>query len=143
MKYRHNTGDQSRPLASVVITTYNRPDALIQTLVALGKQAIAPDSYEVIVVDDGSPDRTFEVASLVDLPCRLKVLRQPCNLGISAGRNVGISNAAGRYLILLSDDLIVPDNFISTHVATLQAYPGCWVVGGIRQLDSVTDTPFG
>src|SRR5215467_13335165 len=143
MKYRRNTGDQRRLLASVIITTYNRRDALIETLVALGNQTIAPDSYEVIVVDDGSPDRTFEVASLVDLPCRLNVLRQPRNLGISAGRNLGIGNAEGRYLILLSDDLIVPDNFISTHVETLEAYPGCWVVGGIRQLDSVTHTPFG
>src|SRR5215471_18573985 len=143
MEYRYSAGDQTGLLASIIITTYNRRDALIETLIALGHQTVAPHLYEIIVIDDGSPDRTSEVASLVDLPCHLKVLRQPRNLGISAGRNLGISNARGRYLILLSDDLIVPQNFVSTHIETLEAYPGCWVVGGIRQLDSVASTPFG
>ena len=143
MEYRYSAGDQTGLLASIIITTYNRRDALIETLIALGHQTVAPHLYEIIVIDDGSPDRTSEVASLVDLPCHLKVLRQPRNLGISAGRNLGISNARGRYLILLSDDLIVPQNFVSTHIETLEAYPGCWVVGGIRQLDSVISTPFG
>ena len=143
MEHRYSAGDRTVLLASVIITTYNRRDALVETLIALAHPTVAPHLYEIIVVDDGSPDRSFEVANFVDLPCRLIVLRQPQNLGIAAGRNLAIRNAKGRYLILVSDDLIVPQNFISTHVETLDAYPGCWVVGGIRQLDSVASTPFG
>jgi len=96
LEYRYSAGDQTGLLASIIITTYNRRDALIETLIALGHQTVAPHLYEIIVIDDGSPDRTSEVASLVDLPCHLKVLHQPRNLGISAGRNLGICSARGR-----------------------------------------------
>jgi hypothetical protein len=56
---------------------------------------------------------------------------------------VGLQNAKGRYIVLISDDLLVPSNFIRSHVATLEAYPHAWVVGGFSQLHSLTETPFG
>jgi GT2 family glycosyltransferase len=62
---------------------------------------------------------------------------------VSAGRNSGIRVARGRFLILLSDDLLVPEDFISSHVHTLDRFPATWVVGGFRQLDELTRTPFG
>lgn len=130
-------------LASIIITTYNRSDALRQTLEALSKQTVSPEQYEIIVVDDGSTDDTYATTSALSLPCRLKCLRHPENLGISAGRNLAIRNAVGRYLILVSDDLLVPENFIASHLETLERFPGWWVVGGFKQLDSLTETPFG
>jgi GT2 family glycosyltransferase len=129
--------------ASVIITTYNRREALRLTLAALGRQTIAPDEYEVIVVDDGSSDGTYEAARAVELPCPLTVLRHSENRGISAGRNLAIRNARGRYLICLSDDLLVPESFVATHVETLEGNPGFWVVGGLGQLPSLRETPFG
>jgi GT2 family glycosyltransferase len=130
-------------LASIVISTYNRRDALPATLEALGSQTVAPDSYEVVVVDDGSTDGTSELLSGVETSYALKRLRLESNRGVSAGRNLGIANATGRYLILLSDDLLVPEDFIAVHVETLRDHPSSWVVGGFRQLESLTQTPFG
>jgi GT2 family glycosyltransferase len=130
-------------LASIIITTYNRSDALLQTLEALGHQTVSPDQYEIIVVDDGSTDDTYARVTAMRLPCRLKSFRHQENLGISAGRNLAIRNASGRYLILVSDDLLVPENFIASHVDTLERFPSWWVVGGFKQLDSLTETPFG
>ncbi|MGH9896151.1 MAG: glycosyltransferase family 2 protein, partial [bacterium] len=130
-------------LASIVISTYNRCEALIETLKALSHQSVAPDSYEVVVVDDGSTDRTWDALRVISLPCAIQIFRQPMNRGVSAGRNLGIRNARGRYLIFLSDDLIVPKDFIAAHVGMLKRFPGYWVVGGFRQLPSLRESPFG
>jgi glycosyltransferase involved in cell wall biosynthesis len=130
-------------LASVVISTYNRADALEPTLKALADQDVDASEYEVLVVDDGSTDATQDVLQSLEMPYRLRLFRLEQNSGVSAGRNVGLRNAEGRWIIMLSDDLIVPANFISTHAATLERFPGTWVVGGFTQLDDLTATPFG
>lgn len=130
-------------LVSIIITTYNRVDALRETLKALSNQTIAPDQYEILVADDGSTDGTSEMLAQCELPCVLKAFRAAKNGGISAGRNLAIPHARGTFIIFVSDDLIVPASFIQTHLDTREKYPGCWVVGGFQQLDSLTETPFG
>lgn len=130
-------------LASIIITTYNRREALVETVKALAKQTVPADRYEIIIVDDGSTDDTYAAISELSLPCAVKCFRHPENRGISAGRNLAIRNAKGHYLILVSDDLLVPENFIAMHVETLERFPGWWVVGGFQQLDSLTETSFG
>jgi GT2 family glycosyltransferase len=130
-------------LASVVISTYNRVETLPATLDALARQDIPVSEYEVLVVDDGSTDTTPHILAAASLPYRLQTYRLPLNEGVAAGRNVGLRNAQGRYVLMISDDLIVPPDFIRTHVDTLMSYPGKWVVGGFTQLESLSDTPFG
>jgi glycosyltransferase involved in cell wall biosynthesis len=130
-------------LASIVIGTYNRANALPSTLGALADQQVPPTDYEVLVIDDGSRDGTTDVLASISVPFPLRTYRLPFNRGISAARNVGLRNAQGRYVILMSDDLLVPANFISLHVATLEAYPRAWVVGRFRQHPALTATPFG
>jgi GT2 family glycosyltransferase len=128
---------------SIVIATYNRAAALPRTLEALANQDVPPTDYEVLVVDDGSTDSTPGVLESASMPYTMRTYRLPLNRGVSAARNLGIRNATGRYIILMSDDLLVSSNFIRRHVATLEAYPHAWVVGGFRQLPSLTKTPFG
>jgi GT2 family glycosyltransferase len=135
--------EKSELSVSVVLTTYNRCEALAKTLRALGDQTVSPDSYEVIVVDDGSKDATSSFLAGLQLPCELKTFYERDNVGISAARNIAIRAAQGRYIIFVSDDLIVPQNFIATHLETHERFPGYWVVGGFQQLDSLTETPFG
>lgn len=130
-------------VASVVISTYNRAGALPATLAALARQDLPASEYEVVVVDDGSTDGTAKVLDAVSPPFRLKTHRLPSNRGVSAGRNAGIRHATGRCIILLSDDLLVPPDFISRHAATLERFPNHWVVGGFVQLSELADSSFG
>lgn len=128
---------------SVVISTYNRASAIPATLDALAQQDLPGEDFEVLVVDDGSTDETQEVLSAAMVPYALRTFRLPTNRGVSAGRNVGLRNAAGEYVVMISDDLIVPARFLTEHLATLRRFPDAWVVGGFRQLDSLRETPFG
>ena len=105
---------------------------------------VPQDSYEVIVVDDGSTDDTWAAAGRRHrLPTRCGRVRHERNRGVSAGRNSGIRLARGRNLIFVSDDVLVPPSFVRQHVETLERMPGYWVVGSFRQRDSASATPFG
>lgn len=140
-----STGRHEVPglLASVIITTYNRGPALLETLDALARQTVPPERYEIVVVDDGSLDGTFEALGRISLPCALRSFRHPSNRGISAGRNLALRHARGEYLVCVSDDLIVPEDFLERHLSAHQRFPGHWVVGAFRQIESLTSTPFG
>ena len=130
-------------LASIIISTFNRASALPPTLQALAEQDIGCAQYEVLVIDDGSTDETQEVLASVAVPYPLRTFRLPTNRGVSAGRNLGMRNAVGRLVVLLSDDLLVPERFLSVHLATHERYKNSWVIGGYKQLDSLTQDPFG
>ncbi|MGC9158366.1 MAG: glycosyltransferase family 2 protein [Terracidiphilus sp.] len=87
---------------SVVIPAYNAERFLPRCLASVFAQTLQP--HEVIVVDDGSTDRTAALASELGA----KVISQP-NGGISAARNTGIRNASSEWIALLdADDLWVP-----------------------------------
>lgn len=131
------------PDVSVIVTSRERREALVATLEALATQTVAPSVYEVVVVDDGSTDGSFDAARALETPYALRLLRHPEQRGVAAGRNTAIREARGRVLIFLSDDLLVPPGFVEAHLSALGRNPGAWIVGGFRQLPSLRDTPFG
>ncbi len=89
---------------SVVIPTYNRLSLLQRAVASVRIQTFR--DYELIVVDDGSRDGTWDYLS--SLVPSIKVLRQE-NQGPGAARNLGAQYASGKYLAFLdSDDLWFP-----------------------------------
>lgn len=102
---------------SLIVTTYNRPDALAVVLESVRRQTRQPD--ETIVVDDGSDGRTAAVVRQFDcsLPS-LKHLWQPHDgFRPARTRNWGILEAAGEYVVLIDGDMALHPKFISDHVA--------------------------
>lgn len=90
-----------RPLVSVVIPTFRRPDLLPRALASVLAQTVS--DLEVLVVDDGQCDATAEVVqSFGDR--RLRYLRQPVTGGPARGRNRGMREAGGTFVALLDDD---------------------------------------
>lgn len=93
------------PRVSVIIPTYNRADVIAEAIESVLTQTIP--AYEVIVVDDGSTDKTAEVLSRFG--DKILVIRQ-ANAGVSSARNVGINAATGDWIAFLdSDDIWLPD----------------------------------
>lgn len=139
----HSGEGAPRYRASVVITTYNRQEALRETLTALGTQTLPASDYEVLVVDNGSSDATSELLAGFSPPYSLRRFRFAENQGIGAARNRAIREASGESLVLLSDDVLVPPDFLETHLDTLCRFPGHWVVGHSEQLEALNHSPFG
>src|SRR5690349_24440198 len=92
---------------SVVMPAFNA-EATIASAVASVRRQTRGD-WELVVVDDGSADRTAALAEMAAaLDRRIRVIRQR-NQGVSAARNAGIEAATGRYLAFLdADDTWLP-----------------------------------
>lgn len=95
-------------LVSVVISTYNRKESLDRTLDALAKQTYPHDRYEVIVVDNGSTDETWDwVQTQVRLsPFCLHLLRRQYNSRPTTSRNMGWRIAQGDVIAFTDDDCL-------------------------------------
>ena len=78
------------PLFSTIIPVYNRPDLVVETIESVLNQTFK--DQEIIVIDDGSTDRTPEV--LARYKDRVRLLRQD-NQGLGAARNNAMAAAAG------------------------------------------------
>jgi glycosyltransferase involved in cell wall biosynthesis len=114
----------SEPVVAVVVPAYNAELYLEATLASIVGQSYT--RWRALVVDDGSTDRTADVArELAGRDPRISLERQD-NAGGSAARNKGMSVLAGtgaRYLAYVdSDDLLLPDAFASL-VSALEARP--------------------
>jgi len=97
------------PRVSVVIPAYNAEKYIGTTLRSLLDQTC--DKLEVVVIDDGSTDRTAEVArsALTGTDWRYSVITQP-HAGVSAARNHGLRVATGMYILFLdADDYLAPE----------------------------------
>lgn len=104
---------------SVIIPAFNAEETIGDALQSVQDQTFAP--YEVIVVDDGSEDRTLEVASnYEELP--LLLLHQE-NEGLGSARNRGMEAASGdAWVFLDADDAWLPQK-LAAAAAALEAYP--------------------
>jgi len=118
----------NHPSVSVVITTYNRSDALLAVLAGLARQT--QRDFEVIVADDGSRDehRRAVLASALARQLRVVHVWHP-DVGFTAAkaRNRGVAAARGDYVVLLDGDCVPEVDFIARHRAL--AEPGCFVNG--------------
>lgn len=93
------------PLLSVILPTYNESGNL-PTLVERLETALAGIDHEIIVVDDNSPDRTWELAErLADATPGLRVIRRLHERGLSSAVVAGMSAAAGEYFAVMDADL--------------------------------------
>jgi glycosyltransferase involved in cell wall biosynthesis len=107
------------PKVTVVIAAYNAETFLQETLDSVFKQCLR--EIEVVVVDDGSTDRTPQILRSLSDP-RLTVLRQQ-NGGVSAARNAGLAVASAPYVFFLdADDILAPDA-LRRMVAALDEQP--------------------
>jgi peptidoglycan/xylan/chitin deacetylase (PgdA/CDA1 family) len=117
--------------ASIVIPTFNRADGLRTCLEALSEQTAPADSFEVVVVDDGSTDGTAAMLEAAEFPYRLVVERQ-ANAGAGAARNRGVGAATGRWCIFVDDDIRADPGLVEGHVRAQRERGGVVGVGGLR-----------
>jgi len=103
------------PAVSIVVPAYNAERTLGECLAALERQSPPELAREIIVVDDGSSDRTPEVAARYPLV----VLVRQANQGPAAARNAGAKRAAGEVLLFTDADCIPTPDWVAEMTAPL------------------------
>lgn len=114
--------DPRTPRFSVITPAYRATDTIADTMRSVIAQTC--DDWEMVVVDDGSPDETLSIARAVAAEDpRITVTSQE-NAGTSVARNTAIGLARGEYLVLLdSDDRLLP-RYLEAMSALIDSHPG-------------------
>jgi glycosyltransferase involved in cell wall biosynthesis len=113
---------------SLIITTYNRPDALLLVLRSIERQITLP--YEVIIADDGSTNDTKEVVTSFQEKSDILVIhswQEDSGFRAAKSRNKAISKSNGDYIVLVDGDMILHPEFINDHINNAQ--PGYFAQG--------------
>jgi glycosyltransferase involved in cell wall biosynthesis len=115
-------------LISLIVATYNRPDALGAVLGAFARQS--DRDFEIVVADDGSGPATRELVAAQErrLDVALThVWHEDRGFRLAAIRNRAIAASRGRYCIFLDGDCIPRPDYVAAHRRL--ARPGCFVTG--------------
>ena len=111
--------DETKPQVSVVIPVYNEEEAIgddLETIMATMESS--GYTYEIIVVDDGSTDRTADIARGKGV----KVIQHPINRGPGAARRTGILQAGGEFIVMTDGDGTYPNQDIPRLLEYLPAF---------------------
>lgn len=113
---------------TLIVTTYNRPDALEAVLKSIQHQIVMPD--EVIVADDGSRDDTRQLVErfMPDFPTKLlHCWHEDRGFRLSEIRNKAILQSSGDYIIMVDGDMVLNHNFVRDHI--MLARPNQFIQG--------------
>lgn len=129
---RHDA-DAARPRVSVVIPCYDSEPYLTHTVDSVLAQGMR--DLEIVLVDDGSRDRTVAlIRAMIERPadCTMRLIEQP-NAGLAGARNTGIGAARGRYVLPLDSDDLIADGMLVRCADLLDADPDLELVYGDRE----------
>ncbi len=127
----HGVGDgfemvwPENPVVSIVIPIYGKIEYTYRCLLSLWSHK-SQYSFEVIIVDDCSPDNSVEVLELIK---GIHVVRNETNQGFIRSCNRGVSEARGSLLVMLNNDTVVHSGWLDELVATFNAIPKAGLVG--------------
>ncbi len=95
---------------SIIVPVYKVEPYVEKCLRSLMAQDLPPEQYEVIVINDGSPDNSREVVLRLQQEFSNIILLEQENKGVSVARNNGFARAQGRYILCIDpDDYILPN----------------------------------
>jgi glycosyltransferase involved in cell wall biosynthesis len=102
---------------SLIITTYNWPEALLLVLKSVEEQSIRPD--EVVIADDGSKEETTNIIKKFSQKTKLNIIhswQEDIGYRLSMSRNKAIKKSKGEYIVMIDGDMILHPNFIEDHI---------------------------
>ncbi len=128
-------------LTSIIILTFNQLEYTKRCVESIRR--CASELHEIIFVDNGSKDGTREwLRKLVSENTNYKLIENKENLGFAKGCNQGIQSAMGEYIVLLNNDVIVTEGWLSGLLDCLKRAPDAGIVGpmtnnisGLQKID--------
>ncbi|WP_457592286.1 glycosyltransferase family 2 protein [Hydrogenimonas sp.] len=119
---------------SLIVTTYNRPDALELVLRSALAQSRPPE--EIVIADDGSGEATRRIVQKLADRSGVPILhawQEDAGFRAAEARNRAIAMSGGDYIVMIDGDMVLHPDFVADHLAA--AEPGCFVQGGRVLLD--------
>lgn len=118
---------------SVIVPVYNGEKYIRECLDSIFSQTFT--DFEIIIVDDGSTDNTFDILTELSVKCNnLSIIRQE-NKGVSCARNIGIKHAKGKYLCFIDSDDYIKNNFLEKLTEVVREENVDWVLSGNIEFD--------
>jgi len=111
-----------KPLLSIIIPTHNSESTIKRCLDSLTSQSIPRDQFEIIVVDDGSKDKTVQIAK--ECVTDNVIVTEPCFQG--KARNIGVESSKGEFLAFIDSDCTAKEGWINS------------IISELKKLDAVT-----
>ncbi|MCW1929093.1 glycosyltransferase family 2 protein [Bhargavaea beijingensis] len=109
-----------KKIISIIIPVYNNEAYIEECLSSIVSSKV---EKEVIVINDGSTDRTEEIISKYKVRKEFKII-STANLGVSHARNIGLKNAVGDYVLFLDSDDQLTKNGLEKFIYTISKYSG-------------------
>jgi len=109
---------QNNPLVSINLLTFNGKKYVADCLKSVFNQTYP--NLEILVVDNGSTDRTTDYLKKLPRRPNLKTIFNKKNVGFSVGHNQGIRESKGKYILCLNQDIVLDPNFIQKAVELLK-----------------------
>jgi GT2 family glycosyltransferase/glycosyltransferase involved in cell wall biosynthesis len=141
--FQHDTS--LRNAVSIIILTLNELEYTKRCIESIRKHT--PETHEIIFVDNGSTDGTMNwLQNLVQEHNHYKLIENPNNLGFPKGCNQGIQASSGEYILLLNNDVIVTDGWLSGMLECLNSASDVGIVGpmtnnisGVQKVQDAND----
>jgi glycosyltransferase involved in cell wall biosynthesis len=127
---------------TIQFCTYKRPLLLARVLEACFDQTAPPDDYEVVLVNDGSPDDTPAVIERMRpfARCGFTVIHQ-ANAGLARARNAGLAQSTGERIVFIDDDVLPTPVFVAEHLRSGERYGDVIVRGAVINTASFDRLP--
>lgn len=116
----------SDPLLSIIVVSYNTREMTLACLQSIKDQTTIP--YEILVVDNNSPDGSAEAVAENHPDVRL--FAEKDNHGFAGGNNLAAKSARGEYILLLNPDTVVLDGALDKLIAFAGRTPDARIWGG-------------
>ena len=127
---------------SIIILTRNNLEYTKMCLESIRRYT--PEPHEIIVVDNGSTDGTIEYLEAQE---DVKLIKNGLNLGFALGNNLGLREARGEYIVILNNDTVVTEGWLTWLINSAQSNPQVGIVGPrsnyVVGVQLVKNVPYG
>lgn len=119
------------PKISVLLPAYNAEKYLNQAIESILNQTL--EDFELLIIDDASTDHTATIIASYQDP-RIRVIRNPTNLGLTKSLNLGLHQSQGNFIARLdADDISLPQR-LAQQIYFLEQHPETVLVGSLSKL---------
>lgn len=121
---------------SIIIPVYNVEQYIRSCVESIYRQDLNEEDFEVILVNDGTQDDSFEIINdLISTHTNIVVLEQE-NKGLSVARNRGLAYASGQYVLFVDSDDMLIDKSLSKLCSMLDSYPVDMLIAGFVKMNN-------